>query len=310
MTLPLVIEKLTIIAPLGLCFHDAATGERVNDGLRIGVYPATKKVLKNKTFAFPNRVGVYVLQKAYGLSDLQNGAGDAKFWQENPPEKLYVVEVSDAEKRFQPFQFTLKLPIKGIYQWENTPSVSPNKNMASIPLYSAPTRKVLGGMSVIRAELRQADEKPASFAILEARLSGKLIARGIADRDGQIVLIFPSPSPQNNPLVSPPSTATSISLAEQKWLLDLTVKYEPAVFNSSPSISSENGEDVLPDLRLALAQATGTLWADAEQTEEYKRATLELGKELILRSRAMKISPPMPVQTVEYSSFLVVKPAI
>ncbi len=300
------IEKISFVAPLGLCFHDAATGERIVDGLSVSVFPASGNVWKNRERALPNRVGVYVLQKACGLEDFANGAGDAEFWRNNPPNKLYIAEVFDTEKRFQPFQFTIKLPVKGIYQWENTPTTSPNKNLASIPLYSAPTRKLMGGMSVIRAHLREAGGNPASWAVLEARVNSTLVARGIADRDGQIVLMFPALPPQNNPFTSPPSNAVRVSLLEQQWLLDITVKYEPTIFQTSPPSSTKDDEEVFPDLRLALAQAKGKLWADAGQTEEYKTAALQLGKELVLRSRAPKILSPMPVAELAFSSYLLV----
>jgi hypothetical protein len=323
MTLSQVIETLSLVAPLGLCFHDAATGERISDGLNVSVYPETKSVRKNRTSAFPNRAGVYVLHRAYGLENFPNGTGDAEFWQDNPPQKSYIVEVSDTENRFQSFQFTVELPVRGIYQWENLPVASPTKKLSSIPLYSAPTRKVFGGISVIRAELREspanaspnlpaqtdAQLKPVSFAVLEARFDGDLIARGIAGKDGKIALLFPALSPQSNPLVSPPATATRVSLAEQQWLLDLTIKYEPNIFQTSPPNLSESDEEVFPDLRLVLAQGTGTIWADAGKTEEYTTATLYLGRELILRSRA-EILSPMPDEATADSSFLFVSPAI
>src|SRR5215203_2623291 len=93
------IEKLSLVAPLGLCFHDAATGERVTGGLSVSVYAVTKNIRKKRTEAFPNRSGVYVLHKADGLGDFTRGAGDAEFWQKNPPQKFYTVEVSDYENR-------------------------------------------------------------------------------------------------------------------------------------------------------------------------------------------------------------------
>jgi hypothetical protein len=310
MTLLPIIEKLSIVAPLGLCFHDVATGERINEGLNVSVYPVTTNARKKRASAFANRSGVYVLYKAPGLEDFINGAGDAEFWEENTPQKSYVVEVSDNEKRFQSFQFTIELPVKNIYQWENIPVASPNKNLASVPVYSAPTRKISGGMSVVRATLRDASDVPAAWAVLEARFEGNLVARGIADQDGQIVLIFPTLAPQSDPLISPPATATQISLAEQNWILDLTVKYEPDIFQSSPPVPAESDEEVFPDLRLALAQAPGKLWADVEQTEEYETATLNLGRELILRSRAAEVLSPMPDSATVFSSYLFVSPAI
>ena len=299
-----IIEKLTLVAPLGLCFHDAATGERIIDGLSVSVYPVTDTVWKRKTTASPNRSGVFVLHEAVGLEEFTRGTGDADFWQKNPPQKSYIVEVFDNENRFQSFQFELKLPVRGIYQWENVPLGSPSKSMSSIPLYSAPSRKTLGAMAVIRAELRESREKPASLAVLEARFNGTLVARGMADREGRIVLMFPALSPQNNPFTSPPSDATRIPLADQTWNLDLAIKYEPGIFQTSPP--SESNEEALPDLRLVLAQANGTLWANAGKTESFTTAVLQIGRELILRSReASNLSPP----TETASSYLFVSPA-
>lgn len=305
-----IIERFSIVAPLGVCFHDTSTGERVFDGLEVAAYPANSGIWKNKTSLRPNRFGVYVLQKIKGLEDFSIGNGDAEFWSNNPPEKPYIIEVSDIEQRFQPFQFMLELPVKGLYKWENIPASSPNKTLESIPLYSAPTRKISGGMSVVRAQLQNVGGVPASFAVLEARFNGILIARGIADRGGQIVLIFPSLAPQSNPLVSPPASATRITLADQNWNLDLTVKYQPNIFQISPPDLIQSEEENIPDLRLVLAQAEGTLWADSGQTEEYTTAVLQTGRELILRSRQSAHTSPMPDSETALSSFLFVSPAI
>ncbi|MCD9185034.1 MAG: hypothetical protein LUM44_01265 [Pyrinomonadaceae bacterium] len=307
--MPQIIESFSLVAPLGLCFHDAATGERIGDGLHVEVYPVSQIPWKKRNKAVPNRIGVYVLHNAYGLENFPFGKGDEDFWQNNPPNKAYIVEVTDQLKRFQSFQFTVELPVRGVYQWEGVPVSSPSNNLFSIPLYSAPTRLPLAGMSVIRASLFETDEKPASFAVLEARFEGNLIARGIADGNGRIALIFPSLSPQNNPIVSPPAQATRISLAEQKWDLDLTLKYQPNVFVSSPS-ASVSDEEKLPDLKLVLAQAKATLWANTEKTEEFTTAVLRFGKELILRSRPAGVVSPMPAGETALSSNVYVSPAI
>lgn len=305
--MPQIIESFSLVAPLGLCFHDAATGERIGDGLSVEVYPVSPNPWKKRNKAVPNRVGVYVLHDAYGLKNFPFGKGDNDFWQENPPNKSYVVEIIDQLNRFQPFQFTVELPVRGIYQWESIPVSSPSNNLFSIPLYSAPSRLPLAGMSVIRASLYETDKNPAAFAVLEARFEGSLIARGIADNQGRIALIFPSLSPQNNPIVSPPAQATRISLAEQKWDLDLTLKYQPNIFVSSPPVSDE---ETLPDLKLVLAQANGTLWANTAKTEEFTTAVLRFGKELILRSRSADVVSPMPSGETVFSSNVYVSPAI
>lgn len=310
MTTVPIIESFSTPAPLGLCFHDTATGERIFGGLDVSIYPANAGVRKTKTSLNPNRTGVYVLQKIKVLGEFSRGKGDADFWNANPPDKSFVVEVFDLEGRFQAFKFPLDLPVKGIYEWENLPAVSPGGNLKSIPLYSAPTRKNSDAMAIVRAQLRDVGYVPAAFAVLEARFEGVLVARGIADRDGQIALMFPALAPQSNPIVSPPGNSTRITLAEQFWNLDLSVKYQPNIFQTSPpEISIENGEENLPDLKLVLAQAAGTLWADDGQTEEYTTAVLKTSRELVLRSREnANVSPPH--SETAFSSFLYVSPAI
>ena len=298
------IEKLTMVAPLGLCFHDAATGERISDGLSVSVSPA-ENVSKKKTAAFPNRSGVYVVHRIAGLEEFSRGAGDAGFWKDNPPQKPYTVEVFDNESRFQPFRLTVELPVKGIYQWENVPPTSPNKTISSIPLYSAPARKTPGGMAVVRAELRESREKAASFAVLEARFNSNLVARGIADREGRIVLIFPALAPENNPLASPNTDATRVSLADQKWELDFMLRYEPKIL--APESSDESSEVAPPDLRLVLAQKKGKLFANAEKNKSFTTAVLRVGRELVLRSLEAQTSPPS--DETAFSSYLFVNPA-
>lgn len=306
-----IIESFSVVAPLGLCFHDTATGERVFSGLIVTACPLNDNSAKNETDLIPNRNGVFVLQKIKGLEDFSRGDGSESFWNENPPDKIYVIRVSDRENRFQPFKFTLALPIKGVYEWENIPNSSPNGNLKSVPLYSSLTRKLSGGMSVVRAHFREVGGVSASFAVLEARFNGELIARGIAGSDGQIVLIFPALAPQSNPIVSPSNSSTRITLAEQNWDLDLTVKYQPRVFQTSPPQTEvEKREEILPDLKLVLAQAEGTLWADGGQTEEFTTAVLQTGRELVLRSRENANTSPMSGSETVFSSFLYVSPAL
>jgi len=302
-----VIEKLSLVAPLGLRFHDAANGERVSDGLTVNVFPDSKNILRKGIAALPNPSGIFVLQKAVGLEEFSRGAGDEDFWRDNPPQKNFIVEVTDSENRFLPFSLSIKLPVKGIYRWENIPPTSPNKNLSSIPLYSAVSRKKLSGCSVIHAQFYENQDKPASYAVLEARSNSVLIARGIADEEGRIALMFPALAPANNPLTSPPSSATRVTLEEQKWNLDLTLKYQPSNLQIEPSSAGKIGASNLPDLRKILSQSQATMFADVAKTENFETAVLHFGKELILRSREAQTSPPSS-ETV-YSSYLFVSPA-
>jgi len=68
-----LFDRLTMVAPLGLRFHDVVTNEIVGDGLSVWAYRLDRATAARPLF--PNRRGVYVLHDAPGLRDLQNGAG-------------------------------------------------------------------------------------------------------------------------------------------------------------------------------------------------------------------------------------------
>ena len=290
------LDRVTTVAPLGLQFHDAASGTIVGEGLSVWAFPLNRPVAKRLLIA--NRVGVYILHHAEGLIDLEHGAGDQSYWQGLPAPKQFVIEVSDEHSRFQPFQLTVDLPTRGIYKWIGVGDGSPLSPMTSIPLYSSPARQAFGGMAVVRAELhdpfRAGDEGNASGAVLELYDDDVLIARGFADEQGRIALIFPYPSPRSFPPGSPPGSAlssppvsTGPALTDQVWILKARALYSPPL--SSPL--NQPAEDSLPDLKSTLAQTDAQLWADADQTETLSEVALQFGRELILKSRSTSASP-------------------
>lgn len=293
-----VLERLTIVAPLGLRFHDVVTDSFVGDGLNVSVYEANRPVRKVQAFA--NGSGVYIIHHAPGLREFENGNGDSDFWNGLPPGKSFVVAVTDDARRFQPFQFAADLPTRGLFNWVGPHSGSPPGTFPSIPLYSSPVRNVPAGMAVVRADLWDAgSDVPAAWAVLEAYTNNQLAARGIADEQGRIALIFPQPaplpfaisSPVGSPLSSPP-TATGPPLTDQIWSISLRSMYGP--IGPLPLLPGEHGpEPQLPDLRAMLSQPEATLWADTERTEPLDEVSLTFGRELILKSRpSISLSPP------------------
>src|SRR2546428_6671092 len=98
------LERLSILAPLGIRFWDAVTNSIIADGLRVTAYPLSNPA--RRVQGFPNRSGVYVLQNLPGMRDIEHGAGDAEFWTNLPPRRPFVVEVVDNSRRFQPFQLS------------------------------------------------------------------------------------------------------------------------------------------------------------------------------------------------------------
>jgi hypothetical protein len=309
MTTPVrVLERLTLTAPLGVIFHDAATGSRVGAGLDVSIYPRSNTSARAQMF--PNPSGIYVLNRAPKLARaFAFGAGDEAFWSSQPTPQTYVMEVVDLTRRFQPFSLEIDLPVRGIYNWvsplePSTPTSPPSASNApaSIPLYSAPARTLPPGMAVVRADLRDASDEakrdvPAAWAVVEARYEGHLIARGLADARGSLALIFPYPAPPTftvaSPVDSPPSSSHSLPLFEQKW--DVTINAAYAGTASSAS-SVATTPAAIPDLRSTLEQLNAPrarLWADAVGGAELSVVTLEYGRELVLKTQhAVSSSPP------------------
>jgi hypothetical protein len=113
-------------------------------------------------------------------------------------------------------------------------------------------------VAVVRADLYDRSlRRPAAWAVAEARFNGRTIARGMSDMNGRLALVFAYPEPQAS-WASPPAEVTSPAvplmapLAEQRWLLDLAVRYD----RTAPVRT-------VPDLCEALAQAPAQCLADA-----------------------------------------------
>jgi hypothetical protein len=294
-----ILERLTLVAPLGLRFHDAATGESVASGLVVTVYPANNAA--RRVAAVVNRSGTYVLHHATGLREFEQGAGDDEFWATLPQPQAFIVEVLDGERRFQPFVFEAELPAaRGLYRWPSPFEPSPpsppsvSATQSSIPLYSAPARALSSGMAVVRADMWDTQRSaPAAWAVLEARIGGQLHARGLSDERGSIALIFPYPKPNDAPLASPvesPPRNQNVPLLEQTWDITLNAGYAPGPPGSNaPSF---------PDLRATLDQLNAPparLWADFAGADELTGATLRYGQELVLKSQdSVNVSPPAP----------------
>ncbi len=128
-----LLERQTLLAPLGLCFRDAATGEIVRSGLSIMVYPTAQP--SRRASAFVNSSGVYVAQHAPGLREAESGAGDQSFWESLPPKKSFTVEVFDSEGRYLPYSFQTALPIEGLHPWTwplSEPPAQPSPEPAAV----------------------------------------------------------------------------------------------------------------------------------------------------------------------------------
>jgi len=300
-----VFERLTLTAPLGVVFHDAATGERVGAGLVVSVYEPGRPSRRER--AHPNNSGVYVLHRAPGLDRaVAFGAGDEAFWANPPQRRAYVLEVVDAERRFQPFTLEIDLPHEKIFRWVSPldSSPPPPDALSSVPLYSAPSRTLPPGYAVVRAQLFDAATNgPAAWAAVEAYFEDGLVARGFSDAEGRLALVFPHPSPLSFPVApgafeSPP-VARGLPLLEQSWELTFVAGYAAR--------PADEVAPAIPDLRATLEQlmnARAQLWADEAGGAELSSVTLRYGRELVLRTRV-----PSDSSTPAPGSALLITPA-
>ena len=267
------IERLSLVTPLGVRFRDEVSGEVVGEGLYVTAYPQNNPALRVQ--AVVNSVGIYTLRNVPGLRNFEHGAGDADFWRTLPPKRSFIVEVVDTERRFQPFRFPVDLPERGIFPWQcgGTPP-SPDAAPEMVPLFSAPTRPVPGGMAVIRAQLWDPlAQTYAVGAVLEAKAANRPPVRGFADALGRVVLIFPYPEPVDFVLGSPSLTHPNVSLAKQTWPVQFQAAYAPS-----------HPVPLIPDLCTILMQPPAQLWEDMAHTKPFSGATLHFGQELVVHS--------------------------
>ena len=285
-TLP-VIGRLSRTAPLGLRFWDDVTGRVVGDGLVVTAYPPDNP--QRRIDARVNRTGVYVLSGLPGLRDVEFGSGDDAFWAAPPAKATFKIEVVDAWRRFQPFLLTIEAPVRGVVTSADPGTASPPASSRGIPLYSTVSRSVPAATAVLRAELREwksggdHEGDPARWAVVEARMAGRLIARGVADEKGLVALLFAYPAPVTHPLGSPPAIsppgAEGPSLRDQQWPIELLASFDK--LSPEPPFPSA---PALPELTEVLAQSPATMWADSERQEVLTETLLSFGQELVVRS--------------------------
>jgi hypothetical protein len=273
MTSVAVLERISMVCPLGVRFRDDATGAYVTDSLSVIVYPASQPELQAS--GVTNSSSLFVFRNLPGLREIENGSGDAAFWSELTPRFDYVLEVRDRSGRYLPFRLPIQLPQRGILGIELTSPVSSpaavqtGREEGWLPLFSSPGRAAIDGMGMLRAELRDAGtQMPAAWALIEAKAGEQRLVTGMADREGRVMMPLFYPKPVIT-LGSPGNTNTP--LTQQAWTVAITVRYrrrEPA-----PEI---------PDLVDVLTQPAATAWQQTSPPTPWTQATLQFGRELRL----------------------------
>ena len=264
---PPVIDTASKVTPFGVRFWDVLTQSAVQSGLSVTAFRPDAPLVRMP--AFPNRVGVYVIQGVRGLTDFEMGSGDADFWQTAPPGKTYIVEVVDTVDRFLPCVFEATIPSHGLFQWPcailGSPPVAPAD---AVPLFSKPHRSLLGGMALVRALLADPDtRKPVAWARLSISMGSTILAEAISGLDGSVTAAFPFPERQES---------TAVPLADWAWTVNIYVAHLPPA-----------GLWAYPDLCDLLNQNPAQVWSVYEpggMQSPLGNQTLKYGRELILRS--------------------------
>lgn len=284
-----VLEELTWVAPFGVRFWDVTAMAPAGAGLTVVAYPDAFPGLR--CTADVNRTGVYFFHGLPGMRRFENGDGDEDFWAAHPPSIPFTVEVSDAQDRYLPYQFSVLLPAHGLYGLVGSPllpSLTPDATW--LPVFSAPSRALPGPSAVVRAQLKDdAAKLPAAWALMTAQVAGSLMMTALADDRGVVSLTLPYPEPRNSPFASPLGPG-SLKLSDQTWPLTVSVFYTPQI--ASP-LSSD--DFVLSDLERILGQRAATAWQDTAHSATASNFTLQFGKDLVLRSLDSGTGRDLPV---------------
>jgi len=273
------LERVRLVAPLGVRFWDRVTGAVVSEGLEVEVFPEGHP--EQRVTVAANNSGVFNARGLPGLAGFETG-GVA-----NPTPRAFVIEVTDRAGRFLPFALPVDVPA-GLLQWE--PGVT------MVPLFSAPSRPVPAGMAVVRAQLVRADvpgpdpldpEKrwPAPWAVLEVTPPGGPAVRGLADEGGSVVVVCPYPEPPPPPVDRPSPPPDPIRPGDRTWAVGVKAFFAPP---ASPLAATTDR----PDLRALMTQPAARAWADTALATELTAATLLFGQEMVLRTTVPGTSPP------------------
>ncbi len=268
MTSVAVLETITLVTPLAIVFRDRATREIVSDGIAATLQPGG-------VAGRVNRAGAITFRDIPGLASVERGAGDGEFWAAVIT-KPFELEVRDLFGRYLPYRLRTAAPQRGLAKFNGEPW---------LPLFSAPSRRPVEGMAVLRADLYDPNaRRAAAWAVVEATVDGQPPAIGIAGRDGHLMLPLPWPAPSIAQTGDePPGPITG-----QSWPVQIKVRY------ARPANEDEVPPHV-PDLAVVLAQPAVRVRKD--ENSLLTEGTLAFGRELVLATKnepksRLLIAPP------------------
>lgn len=272
-------DHVTRVAVFGCRFVDAATGRPVTSGLSVTLFPAKKP--HQQAQAMCTRSGVYTVHRVPGMGTLDMGAGDAAFWAKAQTQTQdYVAEVRDLLGRYLPMSWHTTAPTLGPFDTSGT-AVSAAGLPEPIALYAHPHCVAPSSMAVVRAHLRDKQGQAhvlLRHALLRISYAGKQIAQGFANEDGQVAVVFAHPEP------------ASVGDPGKSFRWDLSFTLHPA----APPDGTEPPPSILPDRQDLLDQDQQVPWhlldtinPDTQATTELGAVSLQMGRELVLKTRGM-----------------------
>ena len=270
------LEQVTVFTPLGIRFWDPVMDVPVRDGLTVTARPEGGR---RAVGAFQSASGIYAFQGLPGMRSIEYPEADVE--PASPPVvKPFLIEVTDGLRRFLPILFSLDLPLeaRGVYPLLE-PGSPPDESAPGFLLFSAPTRPVVPGIAVVRADLvDEVTGGPAAYAVLEVAVAGQTWY-GVADERGTVAVHFPYPIISGTVGESPPGPP-SPPLREQRWPVTLAVRYQPAsIWFPRPG---------QPELRSIFRQTPGSIWetAGGPPAPELSKE-LVFAQELVLRTESL-----------------------
>ena len=276
MTAP-VSAGSAVYAVFGIRFLDYATGRVVGDQLHATARPVTQLDLQVTGVVGPS--GLVSLHHLPGLHDQEFPLTEPPL--PPTPPRTFVVTVEDRLGWFLPALFLIDLPL---LEPGSFPVVA-ERPLIDAYVFSAPTRPIPPGFAAIRAEFRDRDTlEPVGHAVLRATIAGSS-GIGIADRQGRVLALLPTPTVDRLRLGSPPGMGQA-TLGRQTWQADATAfalmglgpptlpgGRLPAPWNSLPTLKAIL--DSQPQARLELTQGNlSDSWT----------STLTYGEDLVLRT--------------------------
>ncbi|MBZ5621165.1 MAG: hypothetical protein LAQ69_20925 [Acidobacteriia bacterium] len=295
------LETSRIFTPLGIRFWDLTQNLPVSDGLQVNLRLMNSQA--PPLYAVTTSSGVYAFFGLPGLraAEYRDGSGQLG----SPPRTFsYVVTVQDNLGRYLPQVLIYTLDQSGAVLVNGVPDTTRGARLAY--LFSAPGRPAPPGVAAVRAWLVEqkpdGTTAPAAWAVMRVQVTGQAeIWPGIADDSGRVLVLVPYPLLDRLKLGSPPGSGQG-NISGESWPVTVTVQYSPAAFSfplanvqglSWPFTLTPNLKNILED------QKAATIWADPATPVTKFSASLNLGRELVLRSAAL--SPPALVPSLNIS---------